>query len=241
MKPKSRGGLPPLRNRVQQQDTTDWGVNRITQGFLPVGAELHSVNSEPCHRFLYGEQVMIYITSLDHLDKTIAAVRPARLITLLPEDEPVTTPEGMAPERHLTVAIHDITEEIPGLVAPNQTHVAELISFLEDWRAAVDAKLEEPKLVVHCRMGISRSGAAAFIATCILCGPGREEAIAKRMRELGPHLQPNALIVQIADEILGRDGRMADAIDAMGRGTGYNLSEWVELVPPGGSHPDILT
>jgi predicted protein tyrosine phosphatase len=38
------------------------------------------------------------------------------------------------------------------------------------------------------------------------------------MRELGPHVQPNRLIVQLADKALGREGRMLRAIEAIGPG-----------------------
>ena len=35
----------------------------------------------------------------------------------------------------------------------------------------------------------------------------------KRLRAVAPHADPCPMLVTYADEILGRDGRMADAVD----------------------------
>ncbi len=175
---------------------------------------------------------MIYVTSLAMLDRTVRAVQPSRLVTLLPDDEFVETPGDLAQHHHLRLGMHDITEVIPGMVAPDAGHVKRLIAFIDEWRAAVRQGDADARIVFHCRMGISRSGAAAYIALCMLSAPGQESEIARQMRALGAHLQPNQLIVQLADELLDRNGRMADAVDALGPGSGLNLTDWVELTPP---------
>jgi predicted protein tyrosine phosphatase len=46
--------------------------------------------------------------------------------------------------------------------------------------------------------------------------PGTEREIALRLRSAAAHAQPNPRIVAFADALLGRDGRMMDALDAMG-------------------------
>ncbi|MGF1457127.1 MAG: tyrosine phosphatase family protein [Alphaproteobacteria bacterium] len=175
---------------------------------------------------------MIYVTSLAMLDRTMRSIQPSRLVTLLPADEYVETPEGLPGEHHLRLGMHDITEVIPGMTAPGPSHVEELIAFIRNWDDAVRRGEAEPRIVFHCRMRISRSGAAAYIALCMLSEAGQEADIAQAMRALGAHIQPNQLIVQIADELLGREGRMAEAIDALGPGSGLNLMDWLELTPP---------
>jgi predicted protein tyrosine phosphatase len=73
-------------------------------------------------------------------------------------------------------------------------------------------------MVVHCYAGISRSTAGAFVAACAL-NPRRDEmAIAREIRRASATATPNPRIVAIADRVLGRDGRMVAAIDAIGRG-----------------------
>jgi predicted protein tyrosine phosphatase len=71
---------------------------------------------------------------------------------------------------------------------------------------------------VHCYAGISRSTAAAFVAVCALVPDRDEEEIAYDLRQRSPSATPNRLIVEIADRMLGRDGRMARAIASIGRG-----------------------
>ncbi len=174
---------------------------------------------------------MIYVTSLANLDDAIARLKPGRLMSLMPSDDvaaQVTRPDHLDPDHHLVVGIHDITEVIPGLVAPEVAHVAAIIAFAEDW-AQAHRSGESGPMVVHCLMGISRSGAAAYIALCALSEPGQEAAIARALRDAGPHIQPNLLMVQIADELLERDGRMAAAIEDLGWGSGYNAVDWVAL------------
>jgi len=71
-------------------------------------------------------------------------------------------------------------------------------------------------MVIHCYAGISRSTASAFMAACAL-NPHRDEtSIARQMRSASPSAYPNRLIVTLADRLLGRNGRMVRALDAMG-------------------------
>ena len=48
--------------------------------------------------------------------------------------------------------------------------------------------------------------------------PGKAVSLAALLRQRAPSATPNRRIVEIADRLLGRDGRMVAAIDAIGRG-----------------------
>ena len=98
------------------------------------------------------------------------------------------------------------------MVLPGEEHVRELIAFVDGWDRT------QP-MVIHCYAGISRSTAAAFIAVCIE-RPERSEARDRRraLRAASPYATPNPRLVAIADGLLGRDGRMVDAVAAIGRG-----------------------
>jgi len=73
-------------------------------------------------------------------------------------------------------------------------------------------------MVIHCFAGISRSTAGAYVAACAL-NPKRDEMqIAWDIRRASRTAQPNSRIVSIADRLLNRDGRMIQAIDAIGLG-----------------------
>jgi predicted protein tyrosine phosphatase len=73
-------------------------------------------------------------------------------------------------------------------------------------------------MIVHCWAGVSRSMASAYTVLCDRAGPRSEMEIAQAMRARAPHAYPNRLIVRLADEMLGREGRMVAAVEAMGDG-----------------------
>jgi predicted protein tyrosine phosphatase len=72
--------------------------------------------------------------------------------------------------------------------------------------------------VIHCYAGVSRSTAAAFVAVCTLNPRRSEAAVAEALRRASPTATPNIRIVALADDILGRNGRMVEAITAIGQG-----------------------
>ena len=73
-------------------------------------------------------------------------------------------------------------------------------------------------MVIHCYAGVSRSTAAAFIAACALAPERPEIEIARALRAASPTASPNTRLIEIADRMLGRAGRMVAAVDAIGRG-----------------------
>jgi predicted protein tyrosine phosphatase len=123
----------------------------------------------------------------------------------------VQRPGHIAPENHLVLAVDDITTPMDGYTAPAHEHVQRLIDFVGAW----DRK--DP-MVIHCFAGISRSTAGAYVAACALNPKRDERQIAWDIRRASRTAQPNARIVSIADRLLNRDGRMIQAIDAIGLG-----------------------
>jgi predicted protein tyrosine phosphatase len=100
---------------------------------------------------------------------------------------------------------------VDGYIAPNAEHVLQLVEFAAAWD-------RRGPMVVHCRAGISRSTAAAFVMLCALNPAAPEALIARRLREASPSASPNPLIVKLGDAALGRAGRMIAAVEAIGRG-----------------------
>jgi predicted protein tyrosine phosphatase len=45
-----------------------------------------------------------------------------------------------------------------------------------------------------------------------------DEALAQRLRDASPYATPNMRLVEIGDALLGREGRFARAVKAIGRG-----------------------
>ncbi|MGD9866842.1 MAG: tyrosine phosphatase family protein [Hyphomicrobiales bacterium] len=153
----------------------------------------------------------IYVGPLSAVVSTVEASRIGHLVTLINSDSMIDTPAGIAAGRHLRLAMNDITEALPGMVPPGESHVAELIEFATGW----DRKTP---MLIHCWAGISRSTAAAFVTLCALNPQAEEHRIAQAIRAASPTATPNARIVKLADAALGRGGRMTDAVMAIGPG-----------------------
>lgn len=151
----------------------------------------------------------IIICGLSEVPGVIAARRPSHLVTLLDPASMIETPVGMAADRHLKIGVNDIAEPTEGLVLPTEQVVRDLLAFGATWD-------ESAPMIVHCWAGISRSTASAFILACERNPEADERAIALTMRQAARHASPNRRIVALADDMLGRRGRMVDAVEAMG-------------------------
>lgn len=153
----------------------------------------------------------IHVCPLSQIPATVRATGARSLITLISEGTEVTRPREIEEDRHLYVAMSDIVLAMDGEILPNETHVAELVAFIRRWDRAAP-------LVIHCYAGVSRSTAAAFIAACLIDETRNEASIAQEIRDLSPTATPNKLMVEIADRLLRRDGRMVEAVRSIGRG-----------------------
>ncbi len=153
----------------------------------------------------------IIVSPLIYVDAMVGARRPSHLISLLDPDhvQALRTPAGVSKDRHLRLGVSDISDPVEGLVMPEEEHVLRILEFGRDWD-------ESSPLLVHCWAGISRSTATAFILACERNPETPERDIAWRMRRAASHAYPNRRIVWLADDLLGRGGRMADAVEEIG-------------------------
>ena len=154
---------------------------------------------------------MIHVCSLSRMPHVVEATGAEHVVTLIRDTSRVTRPRSILEENHLILSIDDIEDELEGMVAPAESHIADLLAFVQRW------KREKP-IVVHCFAGISRSSAAAFITACAVFPERDELEIARAIRAASKTAQPNPRIVKFGDKLLARDGRMVEAVRAIGRG-----------------------
>ena len=154
---------------------------------------------------------MIIVCPYSAVQSLVERHKVGHVVSLLAPETQHPTIATIDQQRHLRLSFHDIVEEMEGLVTPQPNDTERLIWFFEGWDKA------DPMLI-HCWAGISRSTAACYTAMCMLKPQSDEEELAWHLRRLSPSASPNRLIVSHADALLGRDGRMIAAVDAIGRG-----------------------
>jgi len=137
--------------------------------------------------------------------------------------DPVSTPHGIPHFNHRHFFFDDLDFEVSpegegrpshrdGTVfrytTPKKTDVEAMLKFGQEIP-------EDSKLFVHCFAGVSRSTATAFMLNC-WGHPDMDEFHVLRLtagQATSRYIHPNSLIVQYADELLDRKGRMLQALD----------------------------
>jgi len=153
----------------------------------------------------------LYVCSLTKVVDTVRGSGARSLVTILTAGASLARPCEIAQERHLRIAVSDIETPQEGHVLAGGEHIERLLTFLETWD-------QRQPLVIHCYAGVSRSPAAAFVAACALAPHRDELELARQLRRVSPTATPNRRLVAVADQVLGRRGRMCAAIAEIGRG-----------------------
>jgi predicted protein tyrosine phosphatase len=151
----------------------------------------------------------IIVCPLSYVEAVCADRGPSHLLSLLDPGHVIPTPQGLG--SHLRIGVHDIAEEAEGLVCPDEETVVQVVEFGRSWKGSAP-------IVVHCWAGISRSTASAFTLACARNPDASPHEIAEEIRRRSRYASPNRRIVALADDLLGRKGRMVDAVDRIGRG-----------------------
>ena len=83
-------------------------------------------------------------------------------------------------------------------------------------RLAEDLRSRRGRVLIHCEAGVSRSTAAALVMYACWLGPGREREAMIRVLAQRPIAIPNRRIVELADRLLDRRGRLAAVLKQPG-------------------------
>lgn len=153
---------------------------------------------------------MIIVCPLHAAPALVAQRKASHAISLLSPETPFPVFKELASDQHLKLTLHDIAMAMPGMNAPGQNDAVRLIEFIKDYDAA-------SPMLIHCWAGISRSTAAAFTALCMLRDED-EMTLAWELRTASESATPNPLLISHVDALLGRNGRMVEAVKAIGRG-----------------------
>ncbi len=147
-----------------------------------------------------------------HIERVIADTGATHLVSVLNAHLLPATPAAIDPARHLKLAVSDHVAEDGGSRHPLADSLEKLIAFAGRWD-------RETPLLVHCFSGLNRSTAAVYILMCAMNPNTPETLIAHHLRQSSDTAAPNRIMVAVADQLLGRGGRMAVALDSIGSGS----------------------
>jgi predicted protein tyrosine phosphatase len=154
----------------------------------------------------------IVVSPLSRIAEMAVRHGAREMISLMAREHSFHRPAVIQSGRHLLLGMNDISFAGTGdLVAPQDVHVRDIIDFARSWDQA-------SPLLIHCWMGVSRSPAAALISALAIHPEEDDAALARRLRAASPHATPNKRLVEIGDALLVRNGRLVDAVKAIGRG-----------------------
>jgi predicted protein tyrosine phosphatase len=116
-------------------------------------------------------------------------------------------------------------------IGPTMEQVQAALQFARsilDGRNLFDGAKPDPLIVVHCEQGKSRSTALAIAVLADHLGFGREaDAVSAVLRsDIEGRMQPNPLVVSLADSCLFRYGRIDDALADQSAGYVAWRSRW---------------
>ncbi len=155
--------------------------------------------------------MVILVAPLSRVARLVANRAPERVVSLLDPDAVFPDFGPAYAGRHLRLRLHDVHAPADGQVGAAASHIDDLLAFLGQWR-------REAPILLHCRAGMGRSPAAAFIAACLYNPNVDEWEIAQVFRQAAPTARPNESLVALADAALGRRDRMVKAITETGHG-----------------------
>ena len=173
----------------------------------------------------------IHICSLRLVEDLAATIKPSHVLSLLGGITAFPpTPPGVDPANHLKLTLADISEPQGDMITPAADHVDEVIKFGRRW--AAESGSTRP-LLVHCFAGISRSTASALTIACALRPDVPDSSFANALRSASASAQPNPLMINHADDLLGRNGWLVSAVANMGAADFSQAGHPFMLVLPG--------
>ena len=154
---------------------------------------------------------LLTVCGLEELDG-LRENRVTHVLSIIDPDLPDPASfERYDPHHRTILRFNDIIEPQAGMILPNRSHVEEIVAFGEELVEDVEEG-REGHLLIHCHMGISRSTAAMTTMLAMARPDESEDEAVERLLAIRPFAWPNALMIGFADDILGRGGRLAEAV-----------------------------
>ena len=113
----------------------------------------------------------------------------------------------------LPLGFHNVNRKLRLLVADVVTELGATEQDIQQIiTLARDLQSTKGRVLIHCEAGVSRSTAAALIMYACWLGPGREAEAMTRVLAQRPIAIPNRRMVELADRLLDRKGRLVEVL-----------------------------
>jgi predicted protein tyrosine phosphatase len=157
------------------------------------------------------------ICGLDEL-RAHAEAPVTHVLSILDPETPVPREfeRYAALRQHWVLRFHDVSAPIGDARAPEQADVEQILAFAAELQEGAPANAH---LLVHCHAGVSRSTAAAAILLAQR-NPGSEAEAFRTVARIRPGAWPNRRMVEIADRLMHREGRLIEGLRTMRAGAG---------------------
>ena len=110
-------------------------------------------------------------------------------------------------DRKLRLLVADVITEL----GATEQDIQQIITLAHDLESV------SGRVLIHCEAGVSRSSAAALIMYACWLGPGQEHDAMMRVPAQRPIAIPNRRMVEIADRLLDRKGRLVAVLSLGGQ------------------------
>ncbi|WP_026479953.1 tyrosine phosphatase family protein [Ahrensia sp. 13_GOM-1096m] len=171
------------------------------------------------------------VCPLSKVKQTVEAHKASHVLTVLSDEQDVPKLKNIASGNHKALGFNDIASPLAGHIMPEEQDVREIMMFMHGWD-------QKAPMCIHCWMGVSRATASAYIGVLTLNPDVDEVELANALRWAAPFATPNPAMIKIADDIMGRSGRMVDAIRTIGRGANaYEGTPFVFPLEPADLYP----
>ncbi len=134
----------------------------------------------------------------------------------------------------LELRFDDIIEERAAQRAPQSGDIEALLGFGRSLDAEAGAHL-----LVHCHMGISRSTASTALLLAQKCPAAPADEIFTQLLALRPQIWPNLRMLEMGDQILGRQGALVAGAAKLYRVQIERDPQWIDEMRAHGRSREI--
>jgi predicted protein tyrosine phosphatase len=168
----------------------------------------------------------VKVSALFRVHEDHAAYGPTHVVSMLdPRIEPWRVPTFPGTPSVLQLFFYD-DDELELQTEPLDACLGTILAFLKEF---IDLPRQDKRLLVHCHAGASRSPAVAYVLFAMKLGEGREPEAFDQLLGRTTKPWPNRHLVEIADGLLQRHGRLLGPLDEYRRRFPRRYSAYMRL------------